>query len=1089
MDGERRDFDYRRDAITHCLSLYLSVGLPTYDAFHPAERTILLFVQPNMKQYCFALIIASSFSQAQGIKFEGISLEQGLSQTSVFSITQDRQGFLWFATQDGLNRYDGYSFSVYRHNPRDTASLSDNYVTTVCVDGDGTLWAGTRGGGLNRFIQETGQFARYAFSAGDPLSLSNNEIRCLYADRGGTLWIGTSNGLNRYEKASGRFLRFLHDPSDSKSLPAQLIHSLYEDSRGNFWIGLQHGVALIDRTKREFISIVPDGTVTDLVAFAEDNEGTLWIGTQEQLLLQKKGHWTSAVRELRAATPLTARRILRDSKGTMWFGSDAGLWSYSSARGALTRYLHETGNPQSLTGNSILSLFEDRNGILWIGTFDGINKYAAEKFKFEHVAWRSGEVQNAGWNKIRGFSEDQGGRIWVATQEGLMSFEKRTKSLRRFPTDSWYTQGVGTRLLWTLLEDGSARNPELWVGTNGQGLVRINFRSSGSSTYVKYMPISNDPRSLSGPSPNVLCKTRDGTVWVGTLWEGLNRFDRASGRFRRYTHDPSNPRSISSNEIWALSEDRHGNLWVGTAGGGLNMLDVTKGTFLRYSHDPQNSTSLSDNKVLAILEDETGDLWIGTYSGLNRLNPQTGVFKHYTLDDGLPNNVVYGILDDRSGNLWLSTNKGLSRFTIQTQKFRNYEANDGLQSNEFNHGAAFRSRSGEMYFGGVNGFNTFNAEKIRDNSNVPEVVFTEFRVFNKPLRPSPEEHRLSRPISQADVVTLSYKDAVISIEFAALEFTNPSKNQYSYKMEGFDEEWSRPGPKRDITYTNLDPGEYVFRIKASNNDEVWNEQGASLRITVLPPFWGTWWFRFMMAAAFLGSGPAFYFWRVSRLQKERAVQEKFAHRLLEEQERERQRIAGELHDSLGQDLLVVKNRASLGLRASTRVKKAREQFEEISQIVSRTLQDVRRLSHNLRPYQLDRLGLSDTLRSALQNVESSTKIRFKTHVDPVDKLLPPEAEINVFRIVQEAITNILKHAGAKEAEISVTHLNGSLAIRIRDNGKGFHLADPTTPGAHSFGLTGIHQRVRLLGGTCIVDSTPNRGTVITIAIPLQEDKA
>lgn len=1023
-------------------------------------------------------ISAGELPGQNGIRFERLSLEQGLSQTSVFSIAQDRQGFMWFATQDGLNRYDGYSFLVFRHDPLDSTSLSDNYITAVVAEENGDLWVGTRGGGLNRFVASTGTFLRYRSNA-DFASISNDNVRCLALDGSGGVWIGTGNGLNHFDPATGVFKRYVKHGGHGTGIPSEIVESLYRDRYGIVWVGMLRGFGRIDPGTMEFTPIpLPRGLslVTDIT---EDQEGTLWIGGQDYLFTFRNGTWEHASRRIRTASPTFARKVLVDSKQDVWFGFDGGLTRYRPRQGAFSVFHHNATNPESLTGNSVLSLFEDRTGSIWIGTYDGISKYTPAKFKFDHIAWSIADVPVTGWNKVRGFCEDKTGTVWVATQEGLGTYDRR--GLERFSTESWYSGLDGTRLLWTLHEDERSPFPTIWVGTNGLGVVKLEIPAGGAPRIRRYAARGRDGATMGG-SVVAIEETADGSIWAGSHWDGLFRFDKRTGSFTRYRHDPLDSTSLSSNEIWALHEDRNGVLWVGTGGGGLNRMDMTKGSFTRYIHDPRFPATISDNKVLAMEEGEDGFLWIGTYGGLNRFDPSTGLFKHYSIADGLPNSVIYGVVNDQQGNLWLTTNKGLSKFTIATESFRNYDAGDGLQSNEFNHGAAFRSREGEIYIGGVGGFNVFRPEQIIENTNIPAVVFTDIKVFHASLVPSPEEHRIDKPASQVDELRLSYADAVFSIEFAALEFTNPLKNQYAYKLEGFDEEWRPAGFRREAVYTNLDPGQYVFRVKASNSDGVWNETGASLRIFVSPPFWGTWWFRALIILGFLSIGPYIYFRRVGDLKRKQAAQQEFSRRLLEQQERERQRIAGELHDSLGQDLLVVKNRAKLGLRSSHRNKKAKEQFEEISGIVTKTLQGVREISHNLRPYQLDRLGLGDTLRSVLETIRSTSAIRIKEQIDDIDSLLPPDAEINVFRIIQEGMNNILKHSGAKEAEIIVARREGRLTIRMKDNGRGFSTAEKS--GMPTFGLAGIHQRVGLLGGTCVIHSIPGRGTTIDISIPV-----
>jgi signal transduction histidine kinase/ligand-binding sensor domain-containing protein len=1027
-------------------------------------------------------------AQLPNIQFERLSIEQGLSQSSVFSITQDRKGFMWFATQDGLNKYDGYSFTHYMHEDNDSASLSDNYVTVLLEDHTGTLWAGTRGGGLNRFLGRTGQFARYRSKRADVHSLSNDEVRCLYEDRSGTVWIGTTNGLDRYDRSSDSFVQYVHRSADNRSIPAGLVQCLFEDRDGNFWVGMLGALVRMDRNTGacSAVKLPVHGILCNWLE--QDNDGNLWVAMQNGLYLFHSGVWIPAWKTTRTPSPVLARVVLKDRNGSVWFGADNGLNRYDSRSGTVNAFVNDPTNPLSLSGNSILSLFEDREGILWIGTYDGINKYAPAQFKFRTVKWGNGLAPGGGWNKIRSFCEDESGKIWVATQGGLMTYDRRTGVLSRVPNDSWYTPSNNLRLLWSLLEDHSGARQTIWVGTNGRGLIRLEPTLSGTYTYTQYLPQAGDPRSISGPSPVALYETRDGTLWVGALWEGLNRFDTKTGTFTRFVHDSANSRSISGNEIWTMCEDREGYLWVGTGGEGLNRLDVAKGTFTHFRHNPNDAGSLSDNKVTAIVEDSAGILWIGTYAGLNRLDPSTGAFRHFTTHDGLPDNVIYGMVDDRTGNLWLSTNKGLSRFTIETRAFRNFDVGDGLQSDEFNHGAAFRCRDGEILFGGVNGFNIFFPKKLTEDTNIPRVVLTDFKVFNVPVRPSPVERRLDTDISDAHIIRLSHDDAVLTFDFAALEFTSPLKNRYAYSLEGFDKDWVFAGSKREATYTNLDPGEYVFRVKASNGDGVWNERGTSITIIVTPPYWATWWFRLVILAGFLSIGPIVYFRRVNALKKTQTVQQEFSRRLIESQEAERKRVAAELHDSIGQDLLVIKNKLLLGLEAGQRPKESEKDFEEAVDHVSHSLKHVREISRNLRPVQLDQIGLTAALESLIETVAESSQLQSSASIDNVDNLLSKDGEIGLFRIVQESLNNILKHSGATAIRIELKKTDNVLRLLVEDNGRGMQSDQPRQRSQHGLGLSSMQERARILEGQLHIESSPGKGTQVLLKIPIPENK-
>ncbi len=705
-----------------------------------------------------------------------------------------------------------------------------------------------------------------------------------------------------------------------------------------------------------------------------------------------------------------------------------------------------------------------------------------------------------GWNKIRSIAEDRTGMIWIATQEGLMQYDRTTNQLKQLLGKNAFRNFGGTNTIWALKPDNSSTIPSLWLGSNGNGLIHMKNSTDRSvpPSYQYHRLRENDPTSISGNTIWCLQEDAPGSLWIGTLMEGLNRFDIKTNSFTRFQYRPNDPNSISNNNIWSLCVDRTGTLWVGTAGGGLNKFIPATGTFIRYQNDPRRSNSISDDKITSILEDRFGILWIGTYAGLNRFDPKNETFKAYTMYDGLPNEVIYAILEDDRGDLWISTNKGLSRFNIAKETFRNYDVGDGLQNNEFNMGAAFKSNSSELFFGGINGFNIFRPETIVDNTVIPPVAITDIKLNGTSLADIPER-KIERSVSEIDTLILSYKDAVFSLNFSALDFTNPSKNLYAFMLEEFDNDWRTAGGKREATYTNIDPGEYRFRVKASNNDGVWNEIGTSLIIIITPPWWETVWFRMLLAAGFLSVGPIIYFRRVSALKKKNMQQQEFSRQLIESQELERKRIAAELHDSVGQDLLIIKNKLLFEMDQSAVSREGMVQpspLNDIVEYISKSLKNVREISRNLRPIQLDQLGLTTALESVLETIADSSHISFTTHLDNIDGLLTKENEINLFRIVQESLNNILKHSSATTVHVDMKKNSDSLSLTIKDNGIG--IAQNTSSRSqtlfgnesHSsgFGMSSMHERARILGGTLEINSQNREGTTIRLIIPLSSSK-
>ena len=611
-----------------------------------------------------------------------------------------------------------------------------------------------------------------------------------------------------------------------------------------------------------------------------------------------------------------------------------------------------------------------------------------------------------------------------------------------------------------------------WIGTSDQGLIGWNKRQSKYQMF-NYSPRS--PCSLSDKSVRCLYEDHDRDLWIGTEEGGLNMLNRTRNSIKWFKNDPKNKNCLSSDKITSIMEDHSGILWVGTYNGGLNRYDKHKDSFRVYMNEAGNLQSLSNNNILCIYEDKSGILWIGTNGGgLNRFDRTTDTFSCFTGKDGLPSEVVYGIIEDDDGYFWLSTNNGLSRFDPIRKIFRNYTIHDGLQSNEFNTGAFLKNRNGEMYFGGINGFNSFFPRDVEDNLYSPPVVFTDFKLFDRSIN-------LSALISRENTIELQYSDNYFSIEFAALDYANSAANRYAYILEGLDKDWVSSGARRYVSYTNLDPGDYLFRVRGSNSDGIWNMQGASIAIRIVPPYWKTWWFRSLIAFTVLFTIAVVVHWRFRILEQRTKDQQELSKQLLESQENERKRIGIGLHDSLGQNLLVIKNLAVIGLEAGKKEKTADEQLGEISTLASQALTEVREISYDLRPHHLDQLGLTGALKSIISRVSASSQLTIHDDMDDVNNLFPKQEEINVFRIVQESVNNIIKHSRATSATITVKRNGDQVILIVSDNGIGFDHH------RHGFGLTGIAERARILGGTLEVKSLPGTGTTISIVIP-QKDK-
>lgn len=1032
------------------------------------------------------LFVISTSLGAQGV-FERISLEHGLSQSSVFAIVQDHQGFMWFGTQDGLNRYDGRRFEIFRRRGDDSTSLSHNFVRRLFVDRDGKLWVGTANYGVNCYDPVTGRFKRFLTNPADTNSISNNVIWAIEQTRDGVLWFGTDDGLNSYDTRTDTWDRYYFREGTKNAASLNSIHALYEDSTGALWVGHQEGISRFDPHTKTFQRLHRSFVIN---RFLDDNAGSFWaVGSGILSYDRREMRFVPAKSRLATGGLLPGGNEagLVSRNRDIWFGSHDGLLHRKAGEHTFRNYRHNPDDPQSLSENSVLSMWEDRSGILWVGTYQGVNKHVPTRMKFTTYTYNPNDDNSLSSLRVRGFSEDPRGTIWIATQYGLNRFDPRTERFRRY-----YASGKERTMrdnhVWCVIAEQTLP-VTVWIGMNAGGVDCLEFPeplSSESPVLRSYYP-QEHPQALSGGTVLSAFQDKTGDLWFGLLNAGVCWYRKESRTFIRIQPIPGNTNSLAGLNIWAIREDGNGHLWFGSQGDGVTRLDRKSWTFTRYQHQDLIPTTISDNNVTSIHEDSDGTLWFGTYTGLNRFEPRSETFQRFTSEHGLANDVIYAIEEDGNNNLWLSSNRGLSRFNRKTYKVVNYDVQDGLQSNEFNQGASLRASTGEMYFGGINGFSRFHPDSIRDNPHKPYVVLVDFRVFNDPIHPAKEKRRLLSTIETAQELHLSYRDAVLTFEFAALEYTNPVNNRYAYMMEGFDNEWNYVGKKREATYTNLDPGTYIFRVKASNNDNVWNEEGISLKVFIAPPWWMTWWFRGILIVTFLSVGPIIYFRRVTQLKRDHALQQDVSRRLIESQEAERKRIASELHDSVGQDLLVIKNRAYLAQKNKRLNTKVREQLDHITNTVTQSLQNVRQIARNLRPYHLDRVGLTGAIRSTLEDIAESSDIRFDMNIENVDNLFPhqeKEIEVNVFRIVQEGVNNVLKHSHANEVKIDIRSIERKLSIVIEDDGKGFDPSSVTLKAG--LGLSGISERVRILGGTYSIESTPGKGTTVMVSIPVEK---
>jgi DNA-binding NtrC family response regulator/ligand-binding sensor domain-containing protein len=827
---------------------------------------------------------AALSAQPHDMRFEHISVEQGLSNYAVNGIVQDQQGFLWFSTQDGLNKYDGYEFTVYKPDAADSNSLPSGFIHALCVDRAGNLWIGAGDDGLVRYHPRTDKFERSKFDPHNPESLAGKTVFVILEDSQGVIWIGTNRGLYRYTQQRDHLSVYRHDPHDTTSISSDYVYALCEDRTGTLWIGTNAGINRYEREKNAFIHYRynPNNPASlnsdDILCIREDRRGVIWIGTVVGLnrydrQTDKISRYQYDPQDLHTIAPDVIFDIYQDSMGTLWVGTfHLGLWRYEARTDRFFRYVHNPNDLYSLSEDRIQCIYEDRSGVMWIGTYrNGLNRYDRRQEAFTRYQIAA---------EIFAVRQDRNGELWIGTSgDGLLRYDRQGKRVAHYRHDPKDPTSLSTYGILAIYEDSRG---ELWIGT-GRGLDRYDAKRQN---FVRYPHEPLDPNNEEHYEVKAIYEdpaSRDGELWIGTKGSGLCRLDRERKTFAYYRHDPENPKSLSNNNVWAIQADKNGDLWIGTFGGGVNRLDRKTGAFIRYQHDPKNTQSLNHDGVYSVYADTNGSIWIGTFGGgLNRLEPNTGRVIHYTERDGLPDNFVKGILPDAYGNLWLSTDKGLSKFVPgradsganpsggsnpPTEIFTNFTVKDGLISNKLLSGAYDKARDGRLFFGGEGGVIAFYPDSIKDNPYVPPVFITSFKVFGKTL-PLPEA------IFSLNELQLSYRQNFFSFEFVALDYTVPAKNQYAYKLEEFDADWIRSGARRYSSYTNVDPGEYVFRVKGANSDGVWNEAGASIKIIITPPFWKTWWFRLLAISSLFLSGFTWYKRRIRMLEEKRQALEK-----------------------------------------------------------------------------------------------------------------------------------------------------------------------------------------------------------------------
>lgn len=1073
-----------------------------------------------------------AFGQPSGYKFAQIDINQGLSNSRVKCFLKDKKGFVWIGTVSGLNRYDGYTLKVFRSDQRDTSSLIDSDIKGLFEDPNGKIWVDTWTG-QNVFDPETETFTRNTAHVLKGFNIPSGKIVDIKKGVGDYYWFSHATaGLFKYSLQNKTTVKIAHNKADTTSLRASELSSVQEDADGNLWIIHRDGVIEKMDGKTHAISyrnhslfkkyagqlleytLMVDADNDVWIYINNNNKGVYWLSHGSLLHIDESSRPISINADI-------VRGIAQDNKGLVWVATDHGGINLINKKTFKVSYIrHNPEDKKSLAQNSINNLYKDREGFIWAGTFKkGVSYYHENMIRFSLVDHQESNGASLPSNDVNSLAEDDKGNLWIGTNgEGLIYYNRRNETFSQFKNDPKKPNTISNNVIVSLLVD---RSQMLWIGSYFGGL-----NSYDGKTFARYRHNPKVTTSLGDDNVWEIFEDSQKRLWIGTLESGVDLFDRERNAFIHYTRDGDN--SVHAAYIPAISEDNDGNVWFGT-GYGIDVLNNKSGRFTHYLNTVNYDKSLSDNSVISLLNDSKGKMWVGTKEGLNLYDKKSNSFRVFTEKDGLPHNSIISILEDNSNNLWIATLNGLSnlilerdaRGEIHSFQFRNYNESDGLQGKQFNEGAFCKTKKGELVFAGTNGINIFIPENITVNELKPEIVFSDLQIFNRSIGIG-EDHNgriiLPKSIAHTKEVTLKHTDNVFSIEFTALNFLHPEKNQYKYMLKGFNKEWlTADNLTRKVTYTNLNPGNYTLIVKASNNDGVWNEQGISLNITILPPFWKTKAAFFIYIAFMLG---ALLFSRHLILQRER---------LKYRMDKERQE-ATQLHEL---DVMKIKFftnvshefRTPLSLIITPLEKiikqttdtEQKKQFQMIHRNARRLLNlvnqllDLRRMEVQevkINPAEGDIISFIKDTAGSFSDLSEKNSIDFviRSGVGAVDTIFDKDKlEKIIFNLLSNAFKftpehgkvavdlNLVEKENAKWIEIKVT--DTGIGIPAEKHEKIFErffqhdLPKSMVNQGSGIGLSITSEFVKAHNGIITVESEPNKGSCFTVLIPVKEFSA
>jgi signal transduction histidine kinase/ligand-binding sensor domain-containing protein len=1066
--------------------LFASVAIALIAACAAASAFAQFALPPGHAATPSHATIPSNHPSPDNVRFTHLTVADGLSHSDVRAIVQDQQGFMWFGTwHGGLNRYDGYTFKVYRHDEQDDGSLGSDTIWALYVDRTGVLWVGTNAG-ADRYDREKDSFVHYRHRDGDPDTLPGSPASWFMEDEAGTLWVSGGGGLSRFDRNRDRFVPFRPNPKVPVSAADSDVRIVTLDrTTGLLWHGTWNaGVHVVNRSTGAggFYANDPNDASSlssnELADIFQDRHGDLWVGTFRGLnrFDRKTQTFRRYLHDARDSATLSddyVTAITEDRAGRFWVATNNGLNVMDRDLGTFTRYLHDPDDPSSLSGTTInpRALYVDKSGALWMGMrSSGVDRLPGAPERFSTYRRTSPGAKRLSNNVVSGLAMGSGGVLWIGTEAGVDRFDGRTFTHHPANADDPTTLVPGPERV--VAEDAVGA---VWTGTHGGGLDRIDKRGV---THFRHVPGNGDTPANNNIS-SLLADPRGG-VWIGVFGKGLDYFD--GEHFTHFSPDPKDSNAIPDGYVRPMWIDRQGVLWMASVHSGVVRLDTRTRKFTPYLLVPNQAGNPDANETEDVYFDGT-HLWVGSPKGLFALDPATGKLSHhYTEKDGLPSSSVVGVVGDAQGYLWVSTTNGLSRFAPKTQTFRNYDQFDGLQSNVFSGHCRARAPDGRLFFGGVNGLTAFYPDKLADNRTPPPVVLTGFDLFNKPVTLGDADSPLRTAIHVASAIGLRHDQSVIRFQFAALNYDSPQKNRYAYKLEGFDHDWQQTdAAQRSATYTNLDPGHYTFRVKASNNDGVWNDEGVAVHLTVRPPWWNTNLFRALWATIFLGLLWAAWEFRVRQLHREFEV-------TVVARVAERTRIARDLHDTLLQSfqaLLLRFQTASLLL--PDRPTEAKQKLDIAIDYAAKAITEGRDAIHELRVATLEDNDLAlalNTLGGDLAAVAGARAPALHVGVVGQPRELRAIVRNEVYKVAAEALRNAFQHGAAARVEVEIRYDRHEFRVRVRDDGKGIERGILAGPGIEGhYGLRGMPERAALIGGQVAVRSEVGAGTEVELRVP------